>query len=104
MNTSEFGQQGSVVKLYGVAVFWTVAYGLTVATDGLYLFSRYVCFLQQGVRRIGIFARQTIGDELRLMEFVMCGLVQGEQRVFQWLRIRPVMAGDESRIGLREID
>ena len=56
------------------------------------------------MRRIGIFARQLVGDELCLMQFVVCGLVQREQRIFQRLRIGLVMAGNEAGRGLREID
>ena len=73
-----------------------MAHGLAVAADGLYGSGCDPCLLQQDLRGLGVSVCQAVGDELRLVQFVMRDLVQGEQCFFQRLCIRLVMAGNEA--------
>ena len=96
MDTCQFSEQGGVVQLDRIAMLRTVADGLPVAADGLHLHCTYPCLFQKTLRRIGIFTCELIGDELCLMQLIVRRLVQREQCILQWLRIRLILAGDEA--------
>ena len=71
MDARQFGEQGGVVQLDRIAVLRTMADSLAMAADGLHLRCDYAGFLQKTLRRICIFSRELIGDELCLMQFIV---------------------------------
>ena len=98
-NAGQFGKQCGIADLQGVAVLGAVADGLAVAADGPDCHVRQVRRVQQCVNRYGVEPRQLIAGQLRPVQFIMIGLVQRQQLVFQHVVKGQVMPGEQP--GLR---